>query len=123
MENDATINDRTARAECDKSLLKDCSLASSEDIGETVLRAGQFSGMMNFDAQHSKEPKSDVRHSPNDMMDTEPPKGPAFTPTRPRLVKRTLEKADDEELVLLNHAKGRSHDNLNVIDRLFNGLI
>lgn len=123
MANDAVIKERTARIECDKSSLEHGFLVSSEDIGEVVQRAGPLSDTMNFEGQHSKELTSDARHSENDMLDIESPKVSTSTSRRPRLLNKTLEKAKNEERVLLDHTKGGSNDNLNAIDRLFSGLI
>lgn len=123
LENNASIKEGTARVAYDKSPLENRLLESSEDVGEIVKRAGQLPDMVNFEAQSSKELKSDARRSQNDMMNIESPKGSAFTQKRPQLSDRMLEKAEDEERVFSNHTRGRSYDDLDIIDRLFSGVI
>ena len=123
MENDATIKERTARVERDKSTLERCPLAPPEDIGEVVQRAGQLSNTINLEVHQSKRLKFDARYSPNDILAIESPNGSAFTSTRPRLSSRAPDNAEGDERVLMNHTKGRSRDNLNIIDRLFSGVL
>ena len=123
MEKNASIKEETAGVAYDKSPLENRPLDSSEDVGEIVKRAGQLPDMANFEAQSSKEFKSDARRSKNDMMDTEPPRGSALTSKKPQLSDKTPENAEDEERVILNHNKSRRHDDLNIIDRLFSGVI
>lgn len=123
MKYDASIEERTARVECDKSPPDHRSLALSEDIGEIVQRAGQLPGMMSLKVQYFNEFESDARYSQNDTMDIDSPKGSALTSRMPQLYTGSLEKAEDGERVLLNHTKGTRHDDLNIIDRLFSGVI
>lgn len=123
MENDATIKDKPAIKERDGSQLVDCSFGPSEDIGETVLRAGQLSDTANFEASQSNSLKSKSRRSSYELVDIEPADGLVFASTRPQPSESTLEKADDEEPTLLSYASGRGQDNVNAIDRLFSGLI
>lgn len=123
LENNAPIKEETVGVKYDRSLLEPRPLDLLEDIGEIVKRARQLPDMANFEAQHSKDFKSNARRIKNDMMDTEPPRGSAFTSKRPQLLDRTLENAEDEERVFLNHSKDRRHDDLDIIDRLFSGII
>ena len=123
VENDATIKDSTTMNECDGSQLVDYSFSSSEDIGETVPRAGQLSDTANFEASQPNLLKSKSKRSLHELVDVEPAEGLVFASTRPQPSESTPEKADDEEPTLLSHAGGRGEDNLNAIDRLFSGLI
>lgn len=120
MKKNASIKEGTARVARDKSPLEN---RSSEDIEEIVERDGQLPDMANLEAQHSTELKSNARRGKNDMMEVELIKGSAFTSERPQLSDRTLENSEDDERVFLNYNKGRRHDDLNVIDRLFSGII
>ena len=123
IDNNASIKERTARVEYDKSSLEDRPSDLLEDVGEIVQRDEQLPDMMEFEIQHPKEPKSVARDGQNNMMDIQSPQGSAFTLKRSQLSNRNLKKPKDEERVFLNHIKGTNHNDLNLIDRLFQGVI
>lgn len=124
IDNSGPIKERTARVEYDdKSSLTDRPSDLLEDIGEIVQRDEQLSDMMDFEIQRPKELKSVSRDGQNNMMDSNSPKGSAFTSKRPQLSDRNVENPKDEERVFSNHIKGGNYDDLNVIDRLFSGVI
>ncbi len=121
MKKDTTMtNDDTARPGRDGSQLG-CSIsASSEDLGESIVRAGDVADPGGFEAHPSTVLDSQAGH---DRIDSEPPQRHVCPSLKPPLSENTLKEADNEKRSLMSRGKGRSQDSANAIDRLFNGLI
>jgi hypothetical protein len=124
VKDDSRINDRLVRRECGASKFGESPRYPSEDIGETIIRGGELSPTVSFEAHRSNLLCSEALTTFKNPIEMGPLSGQVFTSTRPRLLKSIPESTDDENVASPDQARGSSQKNrLNAIDRLFNGLI